>query len=343
MIIGLTGSIGSGKGVVSDLFQERGFTYFSLSNEVREAAKKENIELTRENLQNLGNRLREEKGSGVLAELVIEKINNFKYKNAIVDGIRNPKEIDSLKKLKSFFLISVDAFPEIRFKRVIERNRESDPKTWEDFMKIDNKDKGIGEKETGQGVGKCMERADFMFMNNGSLEDAREKAENVYQKILLKIPRPSWDEYFMKIASLVAERSTCLRHHVGAVVVKDKRLLTMGYNGAARGTKDCTEAGCLRNELNIPSGTRHEICRAIHAEQNSIIQAGTHGISINGGTIYCTHTPCMICAKMIVNAGIREVISYQDYADEEARTFLTNSGVLLRKINKPDSNIEFKD
>ncbi len=155
--------------------------------------------------------------------------------------------------------------------------------------------------------------------------------------------RPSWDEYFMKICSLVAERSTCIRHNVGAIIVKDKRILTTGYNGAASGAKHCLELGCLRDEMGIKSGTRHEICRAIHAEQNAIIQAGIHGINIKGATMYCTHTPCMICAKMIVQVGIKEVVSYKDYADENAKKFLCDSGVLFRKIKRPSSVINFKD
>ena len=125
--------------------------------------------------------------------------------------------------------------------------------------------------------------------------------------------------------------------------MKNKRILTTGYNGAASGQKDCLELGCLRDELGIASGTRHEICRAIHAEQNAIIQAGLHGINIEGGTLYCTHTPCMICAKMIVNAGIKEVVSCQDYADEDARKFLKEAGVKLRKIDRPSNIINFKD
>jgi dCMP deaminase len=117
-----------------------------------------------------------------------------------------------------------------------------------------------------------------------------------------KITRPDVDQYFLKIASVVAERSTCRRHHVGAVAVKNKHILATGYNGAAAGLKDCLELGCLRDELNIPSGERHEICRGIHAEQNVIVQASLHGVSLEGSTIYCTHTPCVLCAKMLVNA-----------------------------------------
>ena len=110
--------------------------------------------------------------------------------------------------------------------------------------------------------------------------------------------RPDIDEYFLKVAAVVAERSTCRRHHVGAVAVADKHILATGYNGAPAGLADCLELGCLRDEQGIPSGTRHEICRAIHAEQNVIIQAALHGVSIGGATVYCTHTPCILCAKM---------------------------------------------
>lgn len=154
--------------------------------------------------------------------------------------------------------------------------------------------------------------------------------------------RPSWDEYFMKLAWLVAERSTCVRHHVGAVIVRDKRILTTGYNGAAAGTKDCLELGCLRNELNIPSGTRHEICRAIHAEQNAIIQAGTHGININGGTLYCTHSPCILCAKMIANAKIKRVVMSIEYPDETFKNLFKEAGIEFVSMPIPDLMITQK-
>jgi dCMP deaminase len=139
--------------------------------------------------------------------------------------------------------------------------------------------------------------------------------------------RPSWDEYFMKLAWLAAERSTCLRHHVGAVIVKDRRILTTGYNGAAAGVKDCVELGCLRDELNIPSGQRHEICRAIHAEQNAIIQGGFQGVNIKGSTLYCTHSPCALCAKMIVNAGIKKTLMGITYPDNFYKKLFSEAGV----------------
>jgi dephospho-CoA kinase len=183
MIIGLTGSLAAGKGVVSDYFKEKGFVYLSLSDELRQIAKERKIEITRENLQNLGNKLREESGSGVLAKLVIKKIKNQEYKKAIVDGIRNPAEIEELNQLKDFFLVAVDANPKIRFERMISRNRESDPITWEEFLKVDKKDKGIGEKESGQGVGKCMKLAKFILLNEGDLNEIKKRL-NSYIKIL---------------------------------------------------------------------------------------------------------------------------------------------------------------
>jgi len=156
--------------------------------------------------------------------------------------------------------------------------------------------------------------------------------------------RPSWDEYFMKITMLVSERSTCLRHHVGAIIVKDKRVLTTGYNGAPAKTKDCLELGCLRNEQNIPSGERHEICRAIHAEQNAIIQAGQHGEVIKDGTIYCTHSPCIICAKMIINAGIKRFVTYGAYPDiGGVKELLREAGVEFVKVERPDDKVNYLD
>ena len=142
--------------------------------------------------------------------------------------------------------------------------------------------------------------------------------------------RPSWDEYFMDMAVLTAKRSTCLRRQVGAVIVKDKHIIATGYNGAPRGVPHCDEkGGCLRQELNVPSGERHELCRALHAEQNAIIQAATLGQSIEGGTIYVTNQPCVICAKMIINAGIRRIVVKEGYPDELAVEILREAGLSI--------------
>lgn len=158
-----------------------------------------------------------------------------------------------------------------------------------------------------------------------------------------KTTRPDIDEYFLKIASVVAERSTCRRHHVGAVAVKDKHILATGYNGAPSGFKDCLELGCLRDELGIPSGTRQEICRGIHAEQNVIIQATLHGVSFEGSTIYATHTPCNQCAKILVNAKIRRYVSFGKYDDNSFVDLFREAGIEVDIKKRPLSQISFLD
>jgi len=155
--------------------------------------------------------------------------------------------------------------------------------------------------------------------------------------------RPDIDEYFLKIASVVAERSTCRRHHIGAVAVKNKHILATGYNGAPAGLKDCLELGCLRDELAIPSGTRHEVCRAIHAEQNVIIQASLHGVSLEGSTIYCTHTPCILCAKMLANAKIKRFVSFRKYNDDEFVRLFQEAGIEVDIRERPPSTISYLD
>jgi len=151
--------------------------------------------------------------------------------------------------------------------------------------------------------------------------------------------RPDWDEYFLKLSYLVAERSTCVRHHVGAVIVRNKRILTAGYNGAASGVKDCLQLGCMRNEKGIPSGERHEICRAIHAEQNAIIQAGLHGINIADSTVYCTHSPCILCAKMLVNCRIKRFVASGKYSDNSFRQLFKEAMVEFKTIKRPKLSI----
>ena len=145
--------------------------------------------------------------------------------------------------------------------------------------------------------------------------------------------RPSWKTYFMDIAFLVAKRSTCLRRQVGAIAVADKRILATGYNGAPSGLAHCLEVGCLREELGVASGERHELCRGLHAEQNVIIQAAYHGVSIKGATLYCTNLPCSICSKMLINAGICDIVYQEGYADSMTEEMLQAAGVPLTRVN----------
>ena len=155
------------------------------------------------------------------------------------------------------------------------------------------------------------------------------------KKIKNSHPRPSWDEYFLEVAGLVSKRATCLRRKVGAVLVKDKRILATGYNGAPSGLRDCLEIGfCPREKLKIPSGQRHELCRGLHAEQNVIIQAALHGASAKDSVLYLTNQPCIICAKMLINAGIKEIVIAGEYPDKMAMEFLKEARIKLRKHKK---------
>lgn len=143
------------------------------------------------------------------------------------------------------------------------------------------------------------------------------------------LSRPSWDEYFMDIARLVARRSTCLRRQVGAVMVKDRNILATGYNGTPSGITHCEVTGCLRAQLNVPSGERHELCRGLHAEQNAIIQAARHGVNISGAVLYCTNSPCIICSKMLINAGVRQVVYQDGYPDQLSLEMLREAGMIV--------------
>ncbi len=148
-----------------------------------------------------------------------------------------------------------------------------------------------------------------------------------------KNARPSWDEYFASITKQVASRSTCLRRKVGAIIVKDKRILTTGYNGAPKGTRNCLEIGyCMREQMNIPSGQRHEMCRALHAEQNAIIQAAYHGVKIESSSIYTTTQPCVMCAKMLINSGIRQIYYFEEYPDALAIQLLDEAKIKQVRI-----------
>ncbi len=152
--------------------------------------------------------------------------------------------------------------------------------------------------------------------------------------------RPSWDEYFMRMAYLASTRSTCTRRKVGAVIVKDKRILATGYNGPPKGLTHCDVTGCIREDLNVPSGERHELCRGLHAEQNAIIQAAVHGVSIKDATIYVTNHPCVVCAKMLINAEIKEIVYAEGYPDDLAKLMLLESNINVRQFSLPKEEVE---
>jgi dCMP deaminase len=338
MIIGLTGNLCAGKGEVANYLKSLGFFSCSLSDVLREEADKLGMQKTRDNMIALGNKLRKEHGNGVLAQKIKKILPEDQ--NIVIDSIRNPEEVRELNQLPGFILVGVDSLEETRFARMLTRNRPGDPKTIEDFRKI-NEDLGV---EYGQQVQNCMKMANCILVNNVPIDPLYRKTDKMLKDLgFEKTGRISIDDYFLKLASVVAERSTCKRHKVGAIAVKDKKVLTTGYNGAAAKVKDCLELGCERDEKCIESGTRHEICRAIHAEQNVIIQAAQHGINLEGATVYCTHSPCIICAKMLVNVKIKKFVTYGEYPDQEFLKLFQETDIEFEKKDRPQDRIYFKD
>ncbi|PIU22497.1 MAG: hypothetical protein COT14_00800 [Candidatus Diapherotrites archaeon CG08_land_8_20_14_0_20_30_16] len=343
MMIGLTGPNCSGKGEIANILKEKRYKYYSCSDVIREEAEKRKLEKTRENLIAIGNELREKLGPNVLAKKLLEKIKEDRkkgQKDFIVDSIRNPNEVEELKTDNEFSLLGINAPIELRYERAKARGRVENVNNFDDFKQMDEKENSSN--PNAQQLNVVYKMADKYVFNDSTLEDLKKRLDFALK--YEKKERPSWAEYFMKITSVVAERSTCLRHNVGAIIVKNKRLLTTGYNGAVRGNEDCLKLGCKKDELGLESGFGSEECRAVHAEQNAIIQGALHGINIEGATLYCTTIPCRMCAKEIVNAGIKEVITYSDYAGAKGSIeFLQNAGVNFRKIPRPNNSINFKD
>ncbi|MBS3073594.1 AAA family ATPase [Candidatus Pacearchaeota archaeon] len=345
MIIGITGTNSGGKGtIVQYLIQKKGFEHFSVRSFIEEEIAKRGLKNSRETLQEVANDLRSKYWPSYIVDRLYE-IAQGSGKNVIIESLRCPGEVGSLKKKGRFYLFAIDADPKIRYERAKVRATYTDGGSFEQFIKDEQKEMSSRDPNK-QNLSVCMELSSHKFLNNGTLEDLFEHVE----KILCRIKKPedptfriSRDEYFMQIAAAASQRSTCLRHHVGAILVKDKMIISTGYNGAVRGVENCLELGCLRDELNIPSGTRHEICRAAHAEQNAIAQAAYNGINTKDSTIYCTHTPCTICTKIMTNSGVKEVVNYVDYPDEKSKEILKEAGIKLRKILRPDKEIIFKD
>ncbi|RME53924.1 hypothetical protein D6783_00480 [Candidatus Woesearchaeota archaeon] len=331
--IGLTGKNAAGKGAVAKILQELGFSYYSLSDILREHLAEEGKEITRDALIAKGTELREAQGSDYLAKEACKRIAN--QGDVVIDSIRNPSEVRSLRHLKNFILINIVADPDIRFKRLKARRREGDPTTYQTFLSLEKKEEA-SKNSAGQQLAACAALADETITNNGSLQALRTKVINTLKRHGKEIDeRPDWDEYFLGIMHAVAKRATCDRGRSGCVITRDKRLLTTGYVGAPVGLPHCDEVGHLFKTVYDQKGNKKQHCiRTTHAEQNALIQAARHGISVEGATIYCTMTPCLDCTKMIINAGIKRVVAEKRYhADQQSLSFFKEAGIVVDILN----------
>jgi dCMP deaminase len=332
MIIGLTGENCAGKGTTAEYLRKKGFYYLSLSDVIREELTASGIEITRTNLIAKANELREKFGAGVLAEKTLLKVQSDR--NYVIDSIRNPAEVEVLKSKGGFFLIYITSPPETRFVRMKMRGREDDPKTFDVFMKIEELEARNVDK-TKQNIIETSKLSNKIILNDADVPHLFDCVDKALSELSaeFKLNRPSWDEYFMNIAREVASRSNCVKRKVAAVIVKDKRIISTGYNGTPRGVKNCDEGGCPRCNSFSESGKNLEECYCSHGEENAIVQASYHGVSIKGATLYTTFSPCLICTKMILNAGLVEVVYNAEYPLGEAPLkLLKEAGVIVRQV-----------
>ncbi len=331
MIIGLTGRNASGKGEIAQYLIERGFFFYSLSDVLRNELKKLKKPLTRDNLTWLGNKLRNESGPSVLAEKIIENLEDDRH--YVIDSFRNPEEVQAFRRTKDFVLLFVEASPRARFERMKARGREGDAQTYKEFLKIEEREAKNADP-TKQNLEACRKLADRKLLNNASLAALHNKVNRMVARLLMDSPRPDWDDYFMQIARVVATRSNCMKRRVAAVIVKDKRIISTGYNGTPRGITNCKDGGCPRCNAFTPSGRNLGECYCSHAEENAITQAAYHGISIKDSVLFSTFSPCLLCTKMIINSGIKEVVFNEAYPlGKEAISLLRQAKIKVRKIS----------
>jgi len=329
MIIGLTGKNGSGKTAVAEYLKSRGFEYHSLSDEIREEVRSRGLEISRDVLIETGNELRRKFGPGVLAERILGKLGN--ERNYVVDSIRNPQEVAVLRRRKDFTLMALEADQAVRFERSRERGRENAAGTLDQFAAEEARELESGDPASQQ-LEATRREADLVVDNNGMLDGLHRQLDSMIPSLMSGFDRPSWDDYFMSIAKVVATRSNCMKRKVAAIIVNERRIISTGYNGTPRGAKNCNEGGCPRCNSMAESGTALDECLCSHGEENAITQAAYYGTRLKGSTLYTTLAPCLHCTKMIINSGIVEVVYNQDYPmNQPSLELLRECGVVLRR------------
>jgi dCMP deaminase len=330
MILGVSGLNGAGKGEVVRFLTERSFYPLSLSDVIREELARQGLEETRERMIETGNALRHAEGEGALAERLARKL--APDRNYVIDSVRHPAEVAALRARTSRFkLVWVDADAKVRFARIRSRARPGDPSSPEELARLEARELASRDPAAQQLLA-VRELADFRVHNDGSLEALRQSLHEILGDNLF-FERPSWDEYFLSIARVVAARSNCVKRRVGAVIAVDRRIVSTGYNGTPRGVRNCNEGGCPRCNSFAEGGTRLDECLCSHGEENAITQAAYHGVSVRGGTLYTTFCPCLMCTKMIINAGLAEVAYNAEYPlGDVSLALLREAGVKVRQV-----------
>jgi dCMP deaminase len=335
MRIGVAGLNAAGKTQVVEYLASRSFYAESLSDVIREDLARDGLEPTRENMIERGTALRERYGPAILAERALARLPSDR--NLVIDSIRHPEEVEALRAGGRFALIWVEASPAVRFERARARGRIGTPETFAAF-EAEQARELASDDPSGQKLLAVRERADERVQNDGDLDELHAQVQEVLQRRLMFRERPDWDTYFMNIARVVASRANCVKRQVGAVIVSDRRIISTGYNGTPRGVTNCNEGGCPRCAAVAEAGTRLDECLCSHAEENSITQAAYHGVTLREGVIYTTFSPCLMCTKMIINAGMREVVYGSPFPlGDTALGLLRQAGVKVRAGGSEDS------
>jgi dCMP deaminase len=333
MRIGVAGRNAAGKTHVVEYLEARSFHRVSLSDVIRGDLRAQGLEPTRENMIRRGRELREAHGPAVLARRVLEQLPPGR--NCVIDSIRHPAEVESLRAAGDFKLIWIEAPVEVRFERSKRRARPGDAPNLAEFEALEARELGSGDPAAQQLL-RVAGLADATLHNAGEIGELERALERYVRENLLFAERPAWDEYFMNIAHAAATRSNCIKRKVGAILVVDRRIVSTGYNGTPRGTRNCNEGGCPRCAGAAPTGARLDECLCSHAEENALTQAAYHGVAVRGATIYTTLCPCLMCAKMIINAGVVEVVHGAAYAmDSTTSDLLRQAGVKIRPLREP--------
>ncbi len=333
MILGVSGLNGSGKGEVVRFLEARSFYAFSLSDVIRDELRAQGLEESRERMIATGRELRAREGPGALAERLARRL--VSDRNYVIDSVRHPAEVEVLRaRTGRFRLLWVEASEATRLARIRARARPGDPEGLDELRRLERAELG-SEDPAAQQLLAIRALADLRVENDASLAGLHSALQQILEQSL-GFDRPSWDEYFMSIARVVASRSNCVKRKVAAVITRDRRIISTGYNGTPRGTRNCNEGGCPRCNGFAEGGTRLDECLCSHGEENAITQAAFHGVSVRSGTLYTTFSPCLMCTKMIINAGIEEVAYNASYPlGDVSLALLREAGVEIRQVHLP--------
>lgn len=328
IIIGITGTLGAGKGTIVETLKERGFTHFSVRDFLVKQIEQRGLEVNRDTMTMVATSIRQEHGADYLIRCILEEASK-QGKNCVIESIRHQNEVALLKNARNFYLFSVDADLKTRYERILLRKSATDNVSFETFVANEQREM-TARDDKGQNIGECMTLADYRFLNNSDMNSLKAEVNRVVDEIERK-SRPSWDEYFMELADAASKRATCDRGRSGCVIVKDRQVLVTGYVGSPTGLPHCDDVGHLFKQTINEDGSISTHCvRTVHAEQNAICQAAKRGIALEGATLYCRMTPCRTCAMMIINCGIKRVVCQMKYhAGAESEEMFAMAGVKL--------------